>query len=181
MMLFFGYSFWAYKTITPDTGAENFFWMLIFRGLGMGLLFIPITTLSLSTLKGKQIGQGAAFTGMMRQLGGSFGVAIITVFLDRKNQIHRNDLVTALRMDDPMVRERVSILQNGFIAHGSSPDQALQQAYKALDYNVMKQANVLSYMDAFLYLGILFILCVPFVLMVKQKRGAVIKPAEPAH
>ncbi len=132
MLLFFGYSYWAYITITPDSGAGNFFWMLMFRGLGMGLLFIPITTLSLSTLKGKQIGQGAAFTGMMRQLGGSFGVAIITVLLDRRNQSHRNDLVTALRADDPLVRERVSMLQNNFIAHGSSPDQALQQAYKAL-------------------------------------------------
>jgi DHA2 family multidrug resistance protein len=181
MTLFFGYSLWAYKTLTPDTGSENFFWMLIFRGLGMGLLFIPITTLSLSTLKGKQIGQGAAFTGMMRQLGGSFGVAIITVLLDRKNQIHRNDLVTALRMDDPLVRERVATLQSGFIAHGSSPDVALQQAYKALDYNVMKQASVLSYMDAFLYLGILFIICIPFVLMVKQKKGGPNPAAAGAH
>ncbi|MFI5156242.1 MAG: DHA2 family efflux MFS transporter permease subunit [Chitinophagales bacterium] len=181
MMLFFGYSYWAYITITPDSGAGNFFWMLMFRGLGMGLLFIPITTLSLSTLKGKQIGQGAAFTGMMRQLGGSFGVAIITVLLDRRNQSHRNDLVTALRADDPMVRERVSMLQNNFIAHGSSPDQALQQAYKALDYNVMKQASVLSYMDIFLYLGILFVLCIPFMLMVKQKHGAPVKLAEASH
>ena len=76
MALFFVYSFWGYKILTPDTGKDAFFWMLIVRGIGMALLFIPITTLSLSTLKGQQIGQGAAFTGMMRQLGGSFGVAL---------------------------------------------------------------------------------------------------------
>lgn len=172
MLLFFGYSFWGYRILTPDTGKEAFFWMLILRGLGMGLLFIPITTLSLSTLKGKQIGQGAAFTGMMRQLGGSFGVAIITVMLDRKNQTHRNDLVSKLRFDDPQVHERVVALQNSFIAHGSDPSSALQQAYKALDYNITRQANVLSYMDGFLYLGMLFLFCIPFVLMVKQRKGA---------
>ena len=68
MLLFFIYSFWGYRIITPDTGKDAFFWMLIVRGVGMGMLFIPITTLSLSTLKGGDIGKGAAFTGMMRQL-----------------------------------------------------------------------------------------------------------------
>ncbi len=52
---------------------------------------------------------------------------------------------------------------------------------RRLDYNVMKQASVLSYMDIFLYLGILFILCIPFMLMVKQKHGAPVKLAEAAH
>ncbi|MFV4189422.1 hypothetical protein ACNJPX_21060, partial [Mycobacterium tuberculosis] len=81
MILFFVFTFWGYKIMTPDTGKPDFFWMLIVRGIGMGFLFIPITMLSLSTLKGQQIGQGAAFTGMMRQLGGSFGIALITTFM----------------------------------------------------------------------------------------------------
>jgi len=181
MVMFCGYSFWGYKILTPDTGKESFFWMLILRGLGMGLLFIPITTLSLSSLKGKQIGQGAAFTGMMRQLGGSFGVAIITVLLDRRNQTHRSDLVSMMHADDPLVHDRITALQNGFIAHGSDPATALNQAYRALDYTVMKQANVLSYMDGFLYLGILFLVCIPFVLLVKQKKGEPAKMPEGAH
>src|SRR3954471_8345002 len=96
MLLFFGYSFWGYRIFTPDTGKDAFFWMLILRGLGMGMLFIPITTLSLSTLKGQQIGQGAAFTGMMRQLGGSFGIALITTFMAHQNVVHRNALVANL-------------------------------------------------------------------------------------
>jgi len=60
MLVFFVFTFAGYKILTPDTNADDFFWMLILRGLGMGLLFIPITMLSLSTLKGQQIGQGAA-------------------------------------------------------------------------------------------------------------------------
>ncbi len=88
MFLFFVYSIWGYKILTPDTGSPDFFWMLIVRGVGMGMLFIPITTLSLSTLTGKEIGQGAAFTGMMRQLGGSFGIAMVTTFMARQNMVH---------------------------------------------------------------------------------------------
>ena len=70
-------------------------------------LFIPITSLSLSTLKGPEIGQGVAFTGMMRQVGGSFGVALITTFMARQNMFHRSTLVSKLNVNDPAVMARV--------------------------------------------------------------------------
>src|SRR5450631_4246634 len=81
-MLFFAiFCFWGYFILTNDTGTQSLFWMLVVRGVGLPLLFIPVTTLSLSTLRGAEIGQGVAFTGMMRQVGGSFGVALITTFM----------------------------------------------------------------------------------------------------
>ncbi|WP_160718130.1 DHA2 family efflux MFS transporter permease subunit [Chitinophaga solisilvae] len=179
MFLFFVYSFWGYKIITPaDTGADAFFWMLIVRGVGMGLLFIPITTLALSSLKGQQIGQGAAFTGMMRQLGGSFGVALITTFMSRQNQFYRNDLVGKLDTNNPDVMNRVHGLQHSFIAKGMDPGTALGSGYKVLDYSITKQAAAMSYMDVFLYLGLMFLICIPFVLMVKgNKKQGKLDPA----
>lgn len=170
LFLFFVYSFWGYKIITPDTAKDNFFWMLIVRGIGLSLLFIPITTMALSTLKGQQIGQGAAFTGMMRQLGGSFGVAAITTFMSNKNMSYRNDLISKLDVNNLDVQQRVMALKQGFIAKGMSPDVALNSAYKALDFTVTKQAAVLSYMDVFLYLGVLFLICIPFILMVRKRK-----------
>ncbi len=181
MLLFFGFTFWGYKILTPDTSADNFFWMLIVRGMGMGMLFIPITTLSLSTLKGQQIGQGAAFTGMMRQLGGSFGIAAITTFMAQQNMVHRNDLVSKLDVNNAAVQQRVQAMQHNFIAKGLTDDVALQSSYKSLDYGIMKQAAVLSYMDVFLYLGILFLICVPFVLMVKGNKKAKVDLSEAMH
>ncbi|WP_394801064.1 MFS transporter [Niabella ginsengisoli] len=170
LLLFFVYSFWGYKIITPDTGQDNFFWMLIVRGVGLSLLFIPITTMALSTLKGQQIGQGAAFTGMMRQLGGSFGVAAITVFMSNRNSLYRSDLISNLNVNDLDVQQRVGAMQQSFMGKGMSPDVALNSAYKALDFAVTKQATVLSYMDVFLYLGVLFLICIPFILMVRNKK-----------
>lgn len=181
MLLFAIFSIWGYGILTPDTGKEGFFWMLIVRGVGMGMLFIPITTLSLSTLKGQQIGQGAAFTGMMRQLGGSFGIAVITTVLSRRNMQHRNDLVSHLTADNPLVQQKINGLQSTFMAKGMTADAALNSAYKTLDYAVTKQASVLSYMDVFLYLAILFIICTPIVLMVKGTKAAKMSLAEAAH
>lgn len=173
MIIFFIYSFWGYLIITPDTSKEAFFWMLIVRGAGMGLLFVPITTLALSTLSGRQIGEGASFTGMMRQLGGSFGVATITSFIARKNMFHRSNLVSKLDVNNPAVQQRVSVLQHGFMAKGMPSNVALNSAYQALDYSVNKQAIVQTYMDVFLYIGLMFLATVPFILMVKDSKNKV--------
>lgn len=172
MISFFVYSFWGYRIITPDTGKPDFFWMLIVRGVGLGLLFIPITAMSLSSLKGVQIGQGAAFTGMMRQLGGSFGIALITTFVSRRNELHRMDLVSKLDTNNPDVMNRVHSMQASFIQKGMDAQTALKSAYQSLEYTITKQQTVLSYMDVFLYLGILFLIFVPIVLLVKSNKKA---------
>jgi DHA2 family multidrug resistance protein len=168
MIAFFIYSFWGYQILTPDTGKDAFFYMLLVRGVGLGLLFVPITTLALSTLKGRDIGEGAAFTGMMRQLGGSFGIAVITTYIARQNVTHRNDLVSKLDINSPLVQQRVDGLQRNFLSQGMTPDIALKSGYKVLDFTITKQAMVLSYMDVFLFLGLVFLICVPFVLMTRS-------------
>lgn len=181
MLTFFIYSIWGYKIITPNTADEAFFWMLIVRGVGLGLLFIPITALALSTLQGQEIGQGASYTGMMRQLGGSFGVASITTFLARQNMVHRSTLVAHLNVNDPDVQNRVMAYTHKFLSTGMTPDVARASAYKALDYAVTKQASVMSYMDVFYYLGIMFLICIPFMLMVKSRKLKAADLAEAMH
>jgi DHA2 family multidrug resistance protein len=172
MFLFFVFCLWGYHLLTIDTGKGDFFWMLIVRGVGMGMLFVPITGLSLSSLHGEEIAQGVAFTGMARQLGGSFGVALITTFMARRNQFHRSDLVSKLNIDDPVVQQRITGIQHNFMARGMTPDLALKSAYQSMEYSVTAQAGVLSYMDVFLYLGLIFLVCIPFILMVRSSKGA---------
>lgn len=181
MFMFFLFCMWGYKIITPDTGKDNFFWMLILRGIAMALLFIPVTTLSLSTLKGREIGEGAAFTGMMRQLGGSFGIAIITTFMAQQLMVHRADLVSKLDVTNPVVQNRVAGMAHSFAAKGASINAAQQEAYKIMDFSVMKQAMVISYMDVFFYIGIMFLVCVPFVMMVRGNKNKGVKPVEGLH
>lgn len=172
-LIFFFFTYWMHNIMTPDTGVEHMFWPLILRGIGLGLLFVPITTMALSTLKGKHIGEGAAFTGMMRQLGGSFGIAIITTFITRFSQSHRVDLVSNLDITKPLVQTRVQQLQQGFMSKGFSANESLEKAYQVIDFSVMKQSTVMSYMDIFLYLGILFLCCIPIILLVRRGKNKV--------
>ncbi|CAN1522088.1 putative transporter [Flavobacteriaceae bacterium] len=178
--VFFLFTFMMRDVLTPDTGVEHMFWPLILRGVGLGLLFVPITTLSLSTLKGKHIGEGAAFTGMMRQLGGSFGIAIITTYISRFNQEHRVNLVSHLDSTSFEVQQTVQKLQMGFMSKGYAANEALAKAYKVLEFKVMTQSSVLSFMDIFMYLGILFLVCIPFILLIKKGKNK-INPADAMH
>ncbi|QOG04226.1 MDR family MFS transporter [Flavobacterium sp. MDT1-60] len=179
-LVFFFFTFMMQTRMTPDTGVEHMFWPLILRGIGLGLLFVPITTLSLSTLKGKHIGEGAAFTGMMRQLGGSFGIAIITTFITRFSQEHRVDLLTNLDPAKFEVQQRLEGMQRAFMSKGYSADVALKKAYQAIDYSILKQSTVMSYIDIFMYLGIMFLCCIPIIFFIKRGKNK-INPADAMH
>ena len=181
MSIFFVYSLMTYKIMTPQTGAQNFFWPLMVRGVGLGLLSVPISTMALSPLKGIEIGQGAAFSGMMRQLGGSFGVALISTYLTRDIVQHRSNIVVRLNVTDPAVQNRIAATAAGFQSKGMPPDVAHQTALQMMDGSVTLQATILSYMDIFLYVGILFLCCVPIVLLLIKKTKAKVNMAEAAH
>jgi DHA2 family multidrug resistance protein len=118
---------------------------------------------------------------MMRQLGGSFGIALITTFMAHQNMVHRESLASHLQADDPAVQQRIQGMQHTFVAKGMAPDIAMKSAHQSIEYMVMKQAAVLSYMDVFLYIGIMFLLAIPFVLMVRQKTSAKIDMSEAMH
>ena len=137
--------------------------------------------MSLSTLKGQQIGQGAAFSGMLRQLGGSFGVALISTFVSRSTDQHRSNLVSHLDTNSPLVQQRVQQLTGAMHSQGFDWQAAQQKALAMLDGSVMKQATVLSYMDVFLYIGLMFLACVPFVLIFIKRSKSKVSLADAAH
>jgi DHA2 family multidrug resistance protein len=171
MITFFIYGYWSYHLLTLQTGSANLYAALFVRGLGLGLLYVPVTNMSLSTLEGKEIAQGAALTGMLRQLGGAFGVALISTFIARETQQHRVTLVSHLNPDDPTVQQRLSQLIAGFQQRGFDFLTARQNAYAVLESTVQRQSTLLSYMDVFLWVGYLFLVCVPLVLIfVKESQ-----------
>jgi DHA2 family multidrug resistance protein len=181
MFIFYIFCMLCYRIIVPDTSAGDFFWPLIVRGFGLGLLSVPVSTMSLSTLKGQEIGQGAAFTGMMRQLGGSLGVALISTYLSRETSIHRVDVVSHLNVNDINVQTRVAQLAVGVHTHGLDSLTSRNTAYQMMDNAVMKQATLLSYMDIFMMVGVVFVVFVPLVLLIVKKSSAKVSLADAAH
>lgn len=168
----FFFSTYMLSHSTLASGRADFFLPLVLRGIGLGLLFVPLTTLALSNLRGKDIAQGAGLTNMMRQLGGSFGVALIATFIEKRSWAHRQGLLEHLSIYDPPVRERLNAIVQGLLAKGSTLVEAQKQAYGALEGIVVRQTFLMTYMDAFRIVGIFFLFCIPLLLLFKRRRGA---------
>lgn len=79
--------------------------------------------------------------------------------------MHRVELVSSMRIDDPAVQQRLAAMQQMLISKGMAPNVALETSYKMLEGSVMQQSTLLSYMDVFIDIGIMFLVCVPFVLI----------------
>ena len=178
MIVFFIFCMMMQKRTTAQVGNEDFFWPLIIRGLGMGMLFVPITTLAVQDLRGKDIGQGTGLNNMGRQLGGSFGIALITTFIDRRMAYHRDILINHINPYNSNFIERFNMLWHGFMSKGYDFLQARQMAYQAMDGMLMKQAALLTYADVFWIVGVFFLCIIPLLYFQKFNRG---QTAEGGH
>ncbi len=169
-VIFFFFTFWMSQKISPTAGEDDFFWPLMVRGVGLGLIFLPITTMSLAGLQGKDAGQAAGLTGMIRQLGGSFGVAIVGTYLERSIDNNRVALLPHISLYDPATVQRLQAYTQNFMSRGFPAAQAQQQAYAALEGVLMKQVSLLSYSSVFTSLGLFFLACLPLILLVKRVK-----------
>jgi len=156
--------------LNMDAASHDFFWPIILRAIGLSLITIPLTQLAVSGLAPRDIPQGVALNNMMRQMGGSFGIAFINTFLDHRTASHRLDLVSKLAVGDPATDGRLSALTHAMIARGATSWDAAQRALGLLELNVQRQASLLSYLDAFRLVGILSIACIPLILFAGRSK-----------
>jgi MFS transporter, DHA2 family, multidrug resistance protein len=159
------------------SGQYDFFWPLLWRGAGMSLLYVPLTTLALSDLRGKDVHQGTGLTNMMRQLGGSFGVAAVATFVERRSWFHRQDLLARVTPYDSAFRERLDALVRSFVTKGFTSVEALARAYQAIEGAVVRQMLLLTYMEAFRIVGIFFLCCIPLLLLFHRPQRVVVAEA----
>ncbi len=170
MFLFFVFC-WMMSKSTLSSGTEDFFWPLVIRGFGMALLFVPLTTLAVQDLKGAEIGQGSGLNNMMRQLGGSFGIAALTTLIHTRAGFHRSSLITNINEYNPAFTERLNGLINNFMAKGSSFLDAKIMAMKAIEGAIMKQTLLLTYSDAYWVAGMVMLCSIPLLYLQKFKKN----------
>ncbi|UKJ05981.1 DHA2 family efflux MFS transporter permease subunit [Solitalea lacus] len=169
------FTFWM-GSFTAEASSGDFFLPLIFRGLGVALLTVPLTNQAIMGLAPKDIPQGIAINNMMRQLGGSFGIALTNTYVANRVAVHRNDLISNVTEGNFLASERINQLTQAFYSKGFSFDVAKNQAMHVLDGMVTKQAFLMSYLDAFRLVGLFFVICIPLILLVKKGK----KPSEEA-
>ena len=169
---------WMLGHLTTQSGQSDTQIGLMVRGFGLGLVFIPISTVAFAGLQGAQIAQGSALYNLMRQLGGSFGIAVLNTYIVNMTAFHRAELVSNLHPGDAIFQARLSGAAAALRAGGYDLASAQTAALHLLDRTVEAQAVTMAYNNAFILLGLTFVVALPAVLLLrKPKRGAA-PPAE---
>jgi DHA2 family multidrug resistance protein len=179
MFLFFVFTTMLSKS-TLETGQGDVLIPLLIRGVGMALLFVPLTTLAIADLKGPELGQGTGLNNMMRQLGGSFGIAALTTIIHIRQGVHRNNLLTNINPYNNAFLQRMSMYEHAFLAKGKSMLDATQMAYMAMEGAVTRQSLLLTYDDAYYISGLVMLFSIPLLYLQPFKKNNAKMPVD-AH
>src|SRR2546423_1948887 len=148
-MVVCAYSLYLLSRLNLNAGYWDIFWPQFLQGMSMGLLFVPLTTITNDPIPKEEMGNATSLFNLMRNIGASIGIATVTTMLARHQQIHTNVLAQHVDAYSPQTQSMLNRLTSALIAQGSDVATATKQAYAALAGMLQQQAAVLSYNDVF--------------------------------
>jgi MFS transporter, DHA2 family, multidrug resistance protein len=170
--LIFAVAAWKLSLITSQSGESDFLWPLILRGIGLGMMFVPLTTLTLAGLSSHELSQGSGLYNFFRQLGGSFGIAVIATLVTRYTTQFREVLGEHVTATNPLALQRIEMLTRGMMTHGVDRWTAHQRALGILDQQLYGQASVIAYSHIYIITMLSILLLIPMLLLVGKTKSA---------
>jgi MFS transporter, DHA2 family, multidrug resistance protein len=171
---FMATAFAMYKiSLFSLNAASSDFWLpLAVQGAGLGLIFVPLTTVTNDPVPRERMGNATSIFNLMRNIGASIGISMVETMQVRKAQMHVNILGEHVNPGNPMARQTVNGMRALFMSQGKDAATAGREAYGAVWGMVQQQAAMLAYNDVFRFLALMFIALLPLVfLMRKPKKG----------
>jgi len=155
-----------------NAGYWDIFWPQLIQGVGMSLLFVPLTTVTMDPIPRERMGNATSLFNLMRNIGGSIGIAATGTMLARRQQAELTLLGANVTPYSTTAQSMFERMRAGFIASGADVVTATNRAYAAMFGMVQRQAAMVSFVSIFQLLGILFLLLVPLILIMKRPRRA---------
>ncbi|PYO57343.1 MAG: EmrB/QacA family drug resistance transporter [Candidatus Rokuibacteriota bacterium] len=156
------------------------------QGFAVGFIFVPLSTLALATIRRDKLVNATAVYGVLRNLGGSVGIALVTTLLAQRSQFHQVTLASHITPWDPETRARLTQWASHFVTQGSDGFTAERRAVAMLYRETVEQAQLLAYADDFWLLAVMFAavpLILPFMRRVRlgTPSSTSAAPTEPAR
>ena len=162
------YTLYALSRLNLNAGYWDIFWPQFIQGASLAMLFVPLTTATMDPIPREEMGNATSMFNLMRNIGGSIGIACATTFLFRRQQFHTNLIgahVTAYNLQTQALSRG---LESTLIAHGSDPATATRQSYGVIWGMVQRQSAMVSFVDTFLAMAVVFLLVMPMLLLMKK-------------
>ena len=153
-----------------NAGYWDIFWPQVFQGIALSFLFIPLMTLSMASIPKEKMGNATSIFNLMRNIGGSVGIATMTTFLARRSQMHQNRLVENITAGNLETGRMLAGLQGWFHTRGADNYDASRKALGAMYGMVQRHAAMLSFVEAFWVMGVMFLAMLPFLLLLRYRR-----------
>jgi DHA2 family multidrug resistance protein len=163
-----GYSTWILGNISLQIGMSSVVVPNVMNGFAMGFIFVPLTTITLSRLCKQEMGNATGIFNLMRNIGGSIGIASVMAMMVRGAQTHQTTL--AADAGSPLASSFVRGLQARLFSQGTDMVTAHQKALGALYRSVQQQSSLLAYADNFRLIAILAFACLPLLLLFQQVK-----------
>ena len=167
-LIFAGVSLYFLSLLNTQAGYWDIFWPQLIQGAAMGLLFVPLTTITNDPIAPERMGNATSIFNLMRNIGGSVGIASVTTMFARSAQLHTNNLVHNMNWNSPQAQQAMRGATAMFMSKGADQHTAQLRAYHALWGIVLQQATMLSFIRTFQILAALFILCLPLILLMRK-------------
>jgi len=177
-LIFFGLvvgalTMFALSGLNLNAGYWDIFWPQIFQGVALAFLFVPLTAASMAFIAKEKMGNATSIFNLMRNIGGSFGIAIMTTFLSRREQFHQGRLIENIQPGSPQTLNALRGMTGFFHSHGTDSHTAARKAVGALYGMVQQHAAMLSFVEAFWIMGVIFLVMMPLVLLMRRRKHAV--------
>ncbi len=164
-------SMYMLSILNLNLGYWNIFWPQFLQGLSMALVFVPLTTITMDRIPLEGMGNATSIFNLMRNVGGSVGIATATTLVVRATQKHDALLGANVTPFSVTAQQAFNSLRQGFIAKGFDPVTASRQAYAAIFGMVQQQSAMLSYNYLFGIMTFVFLLMIPLIFILRRPRG----------
>jgi DHA2 family multidrug resistance protein len=165
------FSLFLLSRLNLNAGYWDIFWPQLLQGTSMGLLFVPLTTITNGSIPKEEMGNATSLFNLMRNIGASMGIAAVITTVARHSQQHANVLAGHVTPYDSSAMAMFKNIKDGMMAAGSDPASATQRAYAAMFGMVQQQAAMLSYLDVFFLLAVMFLSLLPLIFIMKKPKG----------
>jgi MFS transporter, DHA2 family, multidrug resistance protein len=136
----------------------------------LGMMFVPLTTVTLAELNPRELGQGSGLYNFFRQLGGSLGIAAIATLLSHYMAQFRAILAEHIAVGDPVTMNRVDMLTRALVARGADQWTAHARAFEILDGQLMAQASVIAYSRIYILSAALILALIPLLVLIRHTK-----------
>jgi len=164
------YTLFRLSRLNLEAGYWDVFWPQFIQGISLGLLFVPLTTVTMDPISRDTMGNATSIFNLMRNIGGSMGIAAVTTLLSRRSQVHTNILGAHVTPFDERSRMMLLRLKQALMARGLDAATAAKSAYGIVFGLVQRQATLISFVECFWLLAIIFLAAVPLLFLMRRPK-----------